>query len=320
MSNKLRVAMIGAGNHSTSVHYPSLHRLDDVELCAVSELSEERMSKVRDQYRIPKGYTDYVQMIEKEAPDAVYLVMPPQALFPHALKCLELGANLFVEKPPGLNVEQARHLARKAEARNCITMCGFQRRYAPLVAPALEEARRRGGVDMIVSSFYKFYDDPSGYFGGEVDILTSDCIHAVDLLRYAGGEIQSMASDVRERHKPYPNFFTSLIRFKTGATGILQGNWQAGMRVFSCEVHARGMTDYINVEVESRRYTDGNPEARITTATEAAGSEAIFMRGGFFAQNKLFMDSIRAKRQPPNNLTDAVQTMELVERIYRETL
>ncbi|MCZ7644051.1 MAG: Gfo/Idh/MocA family oxidoreductase [Planctomycetota bacterium] len=320
MGKKLRVAMIGAGNLSTSVHYPSLDVLEDVEIAAVSELDEARMNKAREQFKIPKGYKDYKAMIEEVAPDAVYLVMPPQILFPHALRCLEMGVNLFIEKPPGLTVDQTRHLARKAESKGLVTMCGFQRRHAPLVVPALEEARRRGGVDLVVASFYKWYDDSSAYFNGEVDILTSDCIHAVDLIRYAGGEVKQVASDVRNRRHDYPNFFTALITFESGATGVLLGNWSAGARFFTCEIHARAYTSFINVEVEARSHSENGAEPLVVKAAAAAGGDEMFKRGGFLNQNRVFMDCVREKGQPPNSIPDSVKSMELVERIYREVM
>ncbi len=57
-------------------------------------------------------------MIEEVAPDAVYVIGPPDVMYPHWIWCLEHGLNLYIEKPMGITLHQARNLAYLArEAR-----------------------------------------------------------------------------------------------------------------------------------------------------------------------------------------------------------
>ncbi len=323
MNEKVRVAIIGAGRHACRVHYPSLARLEDAEIVAVAELSEERRNEVREQYDIPAGYSDYATMLAEVEPDAVYVVLPHLPAYPVALDCLKKGFNMFMEKPPGITVAQTQFLARRAEANGCITMVGFQRRYAPLVRRAQRVADERGGSHLIICRFYKNawglnlyeYHETKG-----VDILTCDAIHAVDLMRCLGGEVVKLASDVRSVHLDCPDLFVALLKFESGATGIFESTWTSGRRLLEFELHARGLVAHVDVENEMRIYADDkNEPERFAAEAEEGGSEYVVTRG-FYAESARFIQCIRTGQQPETHLGDSVKTMELVDRIYHSVL
>ena len=323
MSEKARVAMIGAGRHACRVHYPSLARLKDAEIVAVAELSEARLKEVREQYGIPAGYADYSKMLAEVEPDAVYVVLPQVLTYSVVLDCLKMGLNVFLEKPPGITVEQTRFLARRAEAKGCITMVGFQRRYAPLVVHAQRMVEERGGADLIVCRFHKNatvlnlydYHETKG-----VDILTCDAIHAVDLIRGLGGEVEKVVSDVRSVHLACPDMFVALLRFESGATGLFEANWVSGRRILECELHAQGFLARVDVEVETCVYTEDREEPERFSAEQEGGGPESIMRGGFYAENARFIECVRTGKLPPTHLGDSVKTMELVDRIYHSRI
>ena len=126
-NNKVvKVAMIGAGGRSRSVHYPSLNDMDDVKMVAVCELNEVRMIEVAGEYDIPARYTNYVTMIEREKPDVVYAIMPPHHIYDLAANIMEMGVNIIIEKPPSVTTEQAKQMALLAKKNNVITGVTFQ--------------------------------------------------------------------------------------------------------------------------------------------------------------------------------------------------
>ena len=70
----VRVAMVGAGSMSNTVHYPSLASFPDVELAGICDIREDRLQATGDKYGIDRRYTDYQKMIEDTAPDAIYVI------------------------------------------------------------------------------------------------------------------------------------------------------------------------------------------------------------------------------------------------------
>src|SRR5215212_4423764 len=111
---KTRVAMIGAGGMANAVHYPSLASFEDVEIAAICDLDEQRLRGTAEKYQIEKRYSDYRRMVEEVAPDAVYAIGQPHLMYDIWTWCLEQNRNLYIEKPMGLTIHQARSLAHLA--------------------------------------------------------------------------------------------------------------------------------------------------------------------------------------------------------------
>jgi hypothetical protein len=137
--SKIRIAMIGAGGMANSVHYPSLASFNDVEIAAVCDLNQERLNTTANTYKIEKRYENYVKMIEDTTPDGVYVIGPPHYMYDIWTWCLNQGLNLYIEKPMGLSIHQARSLAELAEKNTCITQVSFQRRSCPMVVMLREK-------------------------------------------------------------------------------------------------------------------------------------------------------------------------------------
>jgi len=318
--DKVRVAFIGAGGHARGVHYPSLVEMEDVEIAAVCELSPERLKAAQETYHIARGYTDYKKMVEEVAPDAVYLIAPPHHMVEPAIGLLNMKQNLFIEKPPGVCTEQTRNLARLAEKNGCLTMVGFNRRFIPVLVQARNLVEERSPISQCTALFMKHHLGGGPYYGGVVDILTCDAIHAVDTLRWLGGEVLMLSSCVDRFFEDYPNAFNALMRFREGGVGLLICNWAAGKRVHTFEIHGYGISAFVDPDTFGAHIFKDNEEAPLTiTAEQAAGSAARHRTYGFFGENRHFIDCIREKRQPDTHLADAVKTMELVDRIYRCT-
>ena len=232
----VRVAIIGAGGRALMAHYPSLRDIPEAQLVAVAELDEQRLHKTCDLYDIKGRYSDYRQLLEREKPDAVYAIMPPHHLFDICATVIEHGCHLIIEKPPAVTTEQIRQLAALARRHKVLTGVAFQRRFAPVIRRGKTLCEKRGTVHTAHASFYKNWVGGTPYYRGALDMLTCDGIHAVDTLRYlCGGEVESVASDSRRLDASHWNIHLALVRFSSGATGLLLNNFMAGRRMFSVE-------------------------------------------------------------------------------------
>ncbi|MDW8320357.1 MAG: Gfo/Idh/MocA family oxidoreductase [Armatimonadota bacterium] len=319
MSEPVPVAFIGAGSHANYAHYPSLSEMEDVRIVAVCDLNPERAAATAQRWNIPRTYTDYRQMLQETQPQAVYVILPPHLMFDIVVDCLNRKLHVFMEKPPGITLGQTQNLARLAERNGCLTMVGFQRRFVPLVVQARRRVEERGAITQCLARFVKS-GGTEDYYGGAVDILTCDAIHAVDTLRWMGGEVKKIVSKVDRFHAPVDNAFNALVEFESGAAGILLTNWVTGRRIFSVEMHAFNISAYAEPDDRALIYRDGSLEPEIILNTEAAGSSAPHRYLGFYDENRHFIDCLKSGQQPQTCFADAVKTMELVERIRHERL
>ncbi|MCM8808694.1 MAG: Gfo/Idh/MocA family oxidoreductase [Candidatus Omnitrophica bacterium] len=119
---KIKVGFIGCGSFANMVHYPSLTEMDDVEIVAICDIDQERLNNTGKKYNIDKRYTDYKKMVEENELDVVYIIMPPHHLYDIVIEILKRKLNVFIEKPPGINLFQIKNMANFAIKNNCKTM------------------------------------------------------------------------------------------------------------------------------------------------------------------------------------------------------
>ncbi|MGA1196442.1 MAG: Gfo/Idh/MocA family protein [Candidatus Latescibacterota bacterium] len=314
----VKVAIIGAGGRAVSAHYPSLQDMPDVKIVGVSELNETRLQTVGAKFGIKGLYTNYVEMIEKEKPDVVYAIMPPHHMYDVCANVIQMGCHLMIEKPPFVTTEQTRQMAILARKHNVLTGVTFQRRFAPVIRTGKSICEKKGPVHSAVSTFYKCAVGGAPYYNGAIDILTCDAIHAVDTLRYlCGGEVESVASDVRRLDAEHCNIHQALIRFSSGATGVLLTNWMTGRRMFTVEIHSPGISVFGDPEEGGKVYADGKVQAvQELDPFAMTKSKAEHVAYGAFATNRHLIDCVKNGKQPETNFADAVKSMELVDAIY----
>jgi virulence factor len=314
----LRVGMIGAGSMANTVHYPSLAEFKDVRIEAICDLDKQRLVETAAKYGVEKRYQDYREMVDQNHLDAAYIVMPPHQLYDLVIYCLKKGLNVFIEKPPGISLEQTRNMALVAKRNNCLTMVAFNRRYIPLMREVRSIVEERGSMIQCMATFYKnMVGLEHPYYQGAVDILTCDAIHAVDTLRWMGGEVEEVKGNVRGLYADYENSFNALIEFEGGGVGFLVTNWAVGKRVHTFEMHAKGISAFVDPNVRAIIYRDNKEEGQVIGAEEAAGSGEFAKYYGYYAENRHFVDCIKECRQPESNFDDAVRTMQLIEDIRR---
>jgi len=314
MGDKVKVGFVGAGVLANQMHYPSLAEFPDVQIAAICDINEERLHSTADKYGVERRYTDYREMLDREELDAVYVIMPPHHLFDIVIRALEAGHNVFIEKPPGITAFQTAMFARLAERKGCKTMCGFNRRFIPLNRKVKGMVEERGPIIQCVSTFYK--RSSAVYYGGAVDMLTCDAIHAVDMLRWMGGEVEEVLSISGAFGEDLKNAYNAVVRFKGGGLGVLCANWAVGKRVHTFEMHSYGISAFVNPDDKAVIYADNKEEPiAVISTTEAAGSSDRRIYYGFYHENRHFIDCIKEDREPETSFSDAVKTMELVERI-----
>ncbi len=302
MADKVRVALVGAGG-----------------LC---DLVEEKLHATADKFGIERRFTDYKQMIEDTDPQAIYILMPPHHLYDLVVHSLDCKLHVFIEKPPGVTLDQISHLAHRAEQNLCLTIVGFNRRYTPLLRKCKEMVfEHAGSPHQVVSTFYKWHNPPAPYYNGAVDILTSDAIHAVDTMRWmAAAEVDDLAAVVRNHGQNLALSWNALCRFENDCVGVLLTNWRTGGRTHQFEMHGDGISVFCNPDYEAIIHRDGEERAEIITTQEAAGSDENYKYYGFWDQSRHFIDCIQKNHEPESCFADAVRTMELVDRILHTGL
>ncbi len=322
----VRVCMVGAGQMANKVHYPSLASFDDVQIVGIGDLIPEAVNSTADKHNIPQECrfelhypNDYQKMIEKQSPDCVYVVGQPHIMFDIWVWCLQQGLNLFIEKPMGMTMHQAQLLAHLADKHGCITQVGHQRRSCPLLVKMREACLAHGPITHAVCEFFKYSLEP---FINARDHMLDDCTHSIDTLRWmCGGEVVEVDSRCKRVGTPDYNWIGVTMQFDNDSTGYVVNSWSSGRRVFRVQMHAPGV--YTDAEVESKAYLyeEGDYDGKEFDTKEVAGSDEIYVFGGFQAKNREFIDSVKSGHEKTSSpFSDCVKTMEVVETVLAQAL
>jgi virulence factor len=323
---RARICIIGNGIFANKFHYPSLHSLENADIVGICAFNEDRLKKTALKYNISdkkiyaaKSGSDYQKMLMELQPHGVYVIGQPGPMLDIWIWCLQNKFILFIEKPMGITLHQARTLAYYAEKNSCITQVSFQRRSAPILNKIREECLKKGAITHAMVEFSKYDINP---MFGERDRMLDDYIHAVDTARWiCGGEVVEIESRCKRLIVPDINWIAATVYFDNGSSCYVMGSWTSGRRIFRVHMHARGISGEIEIEKEAYLYSGGDYQGVRYDTKEVAGSNELFVYGGFQQKSREFIKSILSgKEETSSSFKDALKTMEVCETILAQAL
>ncbi|HKX66033.1 MAG TPA: Gfo/Idh/MocA family oxidoreductase [Intrasporangium sp.] len=142
-NRSLRVGLAGYGVGGRQFHVPALLGAG-LEVAVVSTSSPERVAQVETELRGARVVTDLDAMLDEGGLDLVVLTTPTGLHAEHAVRVVEAGIALVVDKPLAVNASEAGRIVDLAAHRG-VPLTVFQnRRYDPELAALL--AVRDGGL------------------------------------------------------------------------------------------------------------------------------------------------------------------------------
>lgn len=220
-SDAARVALVGLGEHGSSILLPALRTIPAARVIAICDRDESRLEKphVRG-FQIP-SYTSFDGMLEDCALDGVILAGPPQMHEALSKKAIQNGVGVFVEKPPSVTGQTLMELAAFATKRRVQTGVGLNFRFAEPVRLIKNYIEKRRLNIISVSIKHTSSKPRVGLWGLDrvKSFLLAQVIHPLDTLIFFGGH----ASDIRVNSYIADSDFTMSINmmFDSGAMGHL---------------------------------------------------------------------------------------------------
>ena len=224
--NSISIGVIGAGLIGRT-HIDRASKQPGVELAGIADPSDDAR-RLAQSVGVP-WFADYDEMLDGVKPRGVVIATPNPTHAKIAVRCLQRGAAVLVEKPIADTLDDARAICDAAAAANLPAMVGHQRRHNPIVrrAKRIIDAGKLGRPVCLtaMSTWLK----PDEYFdtawrrqagGGPILI---NLIHDVDQLRYLFGDVatvQAMTSNAIRRFE-VEDTAVILLRFCNGALGTV---------------------------------------------------------------------------------------------------
>jgi len=229
----IKVGLIGLGKMGLS-HQAILNAHPEVNLAAVCDASQYVLS-VLNKYTGTKTYTNFREMLDSEALDAVVIATPSRLHGEMVRYALGRDIHVFCEKPFCLDVVEGQELAELAESKKLVNQVGYHYRHVA----AFREAKRlvdKGVLGKIHHVRAEAYGPvalrPSGSTWRSSAAEGGGCLydyacHAVDLVTFIVGAPQAVGGVTLNKifsrdvdDEVYASFY-----FADGFTGQLAVNW-----------------------------------------------------------------------------------------------
>lgn len=118
----VRIGIIGAGGIFRSRHFPGLAKIDNAEIVAICNRSEESGRKIADEFGLsPDVTTDADALLARDDIDAIMIGTWPYKHCPFVLASLDAGKHTFVQARMAMNLAEAKQMYSKAQETGLVT-------------------------------------------------------------------------------------------------------------------------------------------------------------------------------------------------------
>ena len=220
---KLGTAVIGTGFWGKN-HARVYSELSSTELVAVCDVNRERANAVANQFGV-KAYTSSSRMLQNEDIEAVSVCTWSTKLAKEALRALNSGKHVLVEKPMASHTKQAEKLLETAENSDLHLMVGFLMRFIPGLQHIREAVENRKIGELVCATAKRVSQWPERI--GDVGVVKDTAIHDIDVMLYISNEdpIAVYAKTGSMMHRKFEDYAQIMLTFEDGKSAFIESNW-----------------------------------------------------------------------------------------------
>jgi UDP-N-acetyl-2-amino-2-deoxyglucuronate dehydrogenase len=331
---KIYFAVVGVG-HIGKRHIEMIDRNPACELLAVCDIDHKSI----DQSVLPdvEIYRSIDDMLNNEKAIDVVCICTPNGLHAeHAIKSIENGSHVIIEKPIGLSRAECDKVIFKALRNNKQIFCVMQNRYSPPSEwiKSIIDKKLLGNIHMVQLNCYWNRDDryyKEGGWKGTRDLdggtLFTQFSHFIDIMYWLFGDVSNIKSRFADfTHQLSTDFEdTGIISFDFNdggigsinySTSVWNQNLESSMTVIgesgSVKIGGQYMNEVEICNIENYKM----PKLPPTNP----GNDYGAYKGSAANHHYIFdnvVDTLRGNSAPTTNALEGLKVVEIIERIYK---
>ena len=131
METKINWGIIGCGNVTEFKSAPAFSKVEDSRLVAVMRRNEVLAEDYAKRHNVPKWYTNADELINDTEVNAVYIATPPSSHAFYAIKAMQAGKPVYVEKPMAATYKQCLEMNEVSKNTGVPLFVAYYRRTLP---------------------------------------------------------------------------------------------------------------------------------------------------------------------------------------------
>ncbi|MFZ3576964.1 Gfo/Idh/MocA family protein [Virgibacillus sp. DJP39] len=344
----LKVAIIGCGGIANGKHFPSLKKLEQVEMVAFCDTDQKKAKIASEKYGTSdaKVYKDYKELLTDSTIDVVHVCTPNISHAEISIAAMRAGKHVMCEKPMAKTSEEAERMIDVAEETGKKLTIGYNNRFRQ-DSQYLRKVTQRGDLGEVyyakahairrraVPTWGVFLDEEKQGGGPLIDIGT----HALDLTlwmmdNYKPKSVMGSTFHKLGKHKdaanawgPWdPDKFTvedsafGFITMENGATIVLESSWALNsLDVDEAKCSLSGTKG--GADMKDGLRINGEEFGKLyTTNVELDNTGVAFYEGESESDTdleiRLWVDSLLNDTEPTVKPREALVVTQILEAIY----
>lgn len=303
-----RIGVIGVG-HLGQHHARVYTELLDARLVGVADVDEVRGHFVGENLGVP-CYASMEDLIERQRPDALSIVVPTSLHYNIAKRALEQNIHVLIEKPVTTRPSEAEELLNIAAQKNLVLQVGHIERFNGAIRyitqtvrdPLFLESKRIGPLSTRIN---------------DVGVVLDLMIHDIDIvLSLVPSEISRITATGCRVLTEYEDIASAQITFENGAMAHILVSRVAEKRQRQLDVMERERHISVNYETQdvqvNRCVRDNKGITEIIERPVFPKSEPLKLELAHF------VSCVREKRQPLVGIRDGKRALEVAIEVLRQ--
>jgi len=342
MGNKIKVIVAGCGNMGSS-HARAYHKLEGFDLVGLVDKFPKNREALSEELGGIAQFDDFDTAIAVVNPDAVCIATYPDSHAELAIKSLQAGAHVFVEKPIATTVENAENIIKIASSKKRKLVVGYILRVHPSWKKFIEIAQTLGKP--LVMRMNLNQQSSGSTWNTHLKLMESmspivDCgVHYVDVMcqMTKSKPIQVSAIGARLSDQVNPemyNYGQLQVAFEDGSVGWYEAGWGPMMsevayfvkdvigpkgcvNIMDADGKADGGSDDIDAHTQTNRlkvhFADMDENNNLTKPDEIINTEDEPDHQGLCnLEQEYFLNSINNDIDLSHHQEDAVNSLRIV--------
>lgn len=331
----LKAVCVGVGYFSR-FHYEAWSRIPEVEIVALCDSNYEKAVEVANEFRIETVYTTVTEMLDKEQPDFIDIITPPETHLQICREVFKRKIDVIVQKALAPTLQEASTIVHEAEAAGVRLMVHENFRFQPWYREIKKLLDEKIIGETIFSACFRMrmgdgwgedaYMSRQPYFREMERLLVYETgIHFIDTFRYLFGEVKEVYAKLRKLNPVIKGEDAGVVQFEfnNGVHAI----WDASRYNESTTGNPRYTFGEMLIEADRgsiRLYNNGTITIQTLGSPErihAYHHQNINFAGDcVYATQRHFADGLLNNKAFETNGYDYISNMKIQETIYESAV
>ncbi|MGC9342226.1 MAG: Gfo/Idh/MocA family protein [Bacteroidales bacterium] len=329
---KYKLVGIGSGYFAGFQYRAWAKRIPEVEVTAMCNRHKERAMPILEEFNIPAHYIDYIEMLDKEKPDIVDIITPPETHLEMCMKSADRGIDIICQKPLAPSFEEAQKIVDYVKKKGVRFMVHENWRFQPWYRE-IKKILDTGTIGKVHSLHFmsrmgdgwgeNAYIPRQPYFRNYPRFLVyENGIHFIDTFRYLFGEVNEVYASLRKINPVIKGEDCAKIFFKmnNGVEALWDANRYNEPKVDNPRfTFGRCLIEGLKGSV--RLYDDGRITIQKLGEKETEHSyqykDVDFAGDCVYATQKHFIDCLVSGKEFESGGDDYLKSLRVQEAVYQ---